>query len=159
MNTTDKIKELKELEERMAALRQEIEKEEAAKAVKVPTWEDAVEGKDGWWLGGFSYINKHQNFTPSEHNKNCFPHEQFPKSMLSLAQLTFLRDYYRNGWEPEVGKDVFFVRRFGGDLCYTFYKFCGDDTDLFSFQDKETAQRFLNEQRELLEEYYKMFSV
>jgi hypothetical protein len=158
MNTTDKIKELKELEQRMAALRQEIEKEEADK-VKVPTWEDAVEGKDGWWLGAFSYINKQENFMPSKHNKNCFPHEQFPKSILALAQLTFLRDYYRNGWKPEKGKDVFFVRRFGGDLCYTFYKFCGDDTDLFSFKDKETAQRFLNEQRELLEEYYKMFSV
>jgi hypothetical protein len=155
MNTELK-KELQALRERIAELEKQCET-----ASDSPTWENVAVGKKGWCIGVGSSIFK--NKVGSHYDLNTFPTREHAEAVLAESQLMWLRDNYRNSWKPVVHHDSY-------NVCFTEHNgllqlfvrdfvFYSDDRDLFAFQDKATAERFLNEQRPLLETYFKKFSL
>ena len=111
------------------------------------TWEELEE------LKGY-YVTTHCNITPIAGNickelLNTFATKEQAEASLALAQLSQLREVYRNGWKPD-WKD--------GDYKYCIY-FCNDlintctnyETSLFlSFQDAETRDLFLENFKDLI---------
>lgn len=129
---------------------------------KAPTLEDL-----GWvsgvyigngYIGNSGDIFKCTNQKLSNRNHNIYPTEHYAESSLAERKLIFLRDskFYRNGWKPDWGNInakwciVIQGNVLRVEVCYT-------NAQLFSFRDSEIAQRFLNEQRELLEIWIKKF--
>jgi hypothetical protein len=84
-------------------------------------------------------------------HKNIFVTEEQAKASIALAQLSQLRDVYRNGWEPDWGD----VRSkwcivMWDSVCDTK---CETNKHYFlSFQDESTAELFLSNFRDLIED-------
>ena len=83
-------------------------------------------------------------------DRNVLPNKQATEAHLALMQLHQLRDCYREGWEPNWNNDcnkyIIVKNRdkyvvFGGNWTNEF----------LSFQDRERAEEFLNNFRELIE--------
>lgn len=83
-------------------------------------------------------------------DRNVLPNKQATEAHLALMQLHQLRDCYREGWEPDWNNDcnkyIIVKNRdkyvvFGGNWTNEF----------LSFQDRERAEEFLNNFRELIE--------
>jgi len=153
MNTELK-KELQSLKERIAELEKQVVSDS-------PTWEDVAVGKSGWYVGTNSIITK--GIIPGVLWCNTFPTREHAEAVLAESQLMWLRDHYRDGWKPERGEYVssvcLCVREMGTEIVIKRLPFFSDHSDLFAFQDNATAERFLNEQRALLETYFKKFSL
>lgn len=68
----------------------------------------------------------------------------------ALRRLVILRDYYNEGWQPDWEDDEwkYFIENYRGKLDTEIT--CGNGRVL-SFKSKEIADKFLEEQRELLE--------
>ena len=84
-------------------------------------------------------------------DRNVLPNKQATKQHLALMQLHQLRDCYREGWEPDWNNDcnkyIIVKNRdkyvvFGGNWTNEF----------LSFQDRERAEEFLTNFRELIEQ-------
>ena len=84
-------------------------------------------------------------------DRNVLPNKQATEAHLALMQLHQLRDCYRQGWEPDWNNDcnkyIIVKNRdkyvvFGGNWTNEF----------LSFQDRERAEEFLTNFRELIEE-------
>jgi hypothetical protein len=122
------------------------------------TWEK-LDKVSGWYVDNISNICELIGGVSNIKNKNTFPTKEHAEAALAEAQLLQLRNWYRNDWEPTIGSicyDVFPCEH--GFNCIP-YSFSAELADLFSFQSKEVAERFLNEQRELLEIWAKKFEV
>jgi len=154
MNTEQLEKELQSLRERIAELEKQVVSDS-------PTWEDDAVGKKGWCVGSLSKIIECP--ITDEDDRNVFPTREHAEAVLAESQLMWLRDHYRNGWKPEMGDYVSIVCLGACEMVTKIVikrlPFFSDCSDLFSFQDNATAERFLNEQRELLETYFKKFSL
>ena len=83
-------------------------------------------------------------------DRNVLPNKQATEAHLALMQLHQLRDCYREGWEPDWNNDcnkyIIVKNRdkyvvFGGNWTNEF----------LSFQDRERAEEFLNNFRDLIE--------
>lgn len=140
--------------------------EEIIEQPKAPKWED-LESVSGYYVSTGSNLFLCENHDPVisnrntyPTNRNTYPTKRHAEAALAEAQLLQLRDskFYRNGWKPDWGSDE---NKY--TICITnSTQGLGIDNwldypQLFSFQDEETAQRFLNEQRELLEIWAKKF--
>lgn len=70
------------------------------------TWEDLVETK-GWYVNGASDV-KYVTNAPCQINahRNVFVTEEQAKSAIALAQLSQLREVYRQGWVPDWNNSV-----------------------------------------------------
>ena len=84
-------------------------------------------------------------------DRNVLPNKQATEAHLALMQLHQLRDCYREGWEPDWNNDcnkyIIVKNRdkyvvFGGNWTNEF----------LSFQDRERAEEFLTNFRELIEQ-------
>ena len=84
-------------------------------------------------------------------DRNLLPSKEAAEAHLALMQLHQLRDCYREGWEPNWNNDcnkyIIVKNRdkyvvFGGNWTNEF----------LSFQDRERAEEFLNNFRELIEQ-------
>ena len=149
MNTELK-KELQSLKERIA----ELEKQSEALSFS-RTWENVAVGKEGWCVSHLGYIN--YNIISSKDDRSTFPTREHAEAVLAESQLMWLRDHYRNGWKPEqdnISWTVIFQFTIGR---WQIGKTLQTSDYLFTFQDEATAERFLNEQRPLLETYFKKF--
>lgn len=112
------------------------------------SWEELRKIK-GYYVGAnTSRIIEHA--FSEEKNKNIFATREQAEASMALAQLSQLRDIYRNGWKPDYGQAV--------DKC--FIHFYNEeifiDTSFFtsyflSFQDEETRDLFLENFRDLIE--------
>lgn len=134
----------------------EIDKEKSTfenivfKEVKIElpkTWAE-LEKIKGYWTNSNSLILD-TNDPAISINKNVFATKEQAEASLALAQLSQLREVYRNGWVPD-WKDE--------DYKYCIY-FCHDlinkctnyETSLFlSFQDEETRDLFLENFKDLI---------
>jgi len=86
-------------------------------------------------------------------NYNVFATEKQAQASLALAQLSQLREVYRNGWEPDWAD--------GNDKAYIYFDGDGNDIQVayystnpkfLSFQSKEIAEEFLKNFRDLIEQ-------
>ena len=84
-------------------------------------------------------------------DRNVLPTRQAAEAHLALMQLHQLRDCYREGWEPNWNNDCNkYIIVKNRDK---YVVFGGNWTNQFlSFQDKERAEEFLNNFRELIEQ-------
>ena len=125
---------------------------------KVPRWEDLGE-INGYYVNTSSLPTEYQCPYRYDSNRNTFPTREHEEASIALAQLLQLRDskFYRNGWKPDWSdRDtrkwvITFNKgelRIDSWLTYSY---------IFSFQDEETATRFMNDQAELLNIYKQLF--
>ena len=121
------------------------------------TWEK-LECVSGWYIDGDSDVYKIKDCPAFNKNKGVYPTKEHAEAALAEAQLLQLRNWYRDGWKPALNDYCWYVYKSNGGLDFRTAKFGGHQVDLFSFQSEEVAERFLNEQRELLEVYAKKFS-
>jgi hypothetical protein len=122
------------------------------------TWEK-LEKVSGWYIDGDSEVYQIKDCPAFIKNKGVYPTKEHAEAALAEAQLLQLRNWYRDGWKPTISEycfDVYVYKRNFNLSPYSSY--AADGFDFFSFQSEEVAQRFLNEQRELLEVWTKKFS-
>ena len=112
------------------------------------SWEELGEIK-GWFVNTGSGTEYTQVGT-YRHNRNVFATEEQAEAAVALAQLTQLREVYRQGWKPDwkdgSKKDV--IEKYEG-------KIVGDEyfnrSYFLAFQSEEVRNQFLENFRELIE--------
>jgi hypothetical protein len=82
-----------------------------------------------------------------------FPNEVIAKAFEALAKLTWLRDYYNEGWQPDWedknnDSDKYCIMLYKGELTAIEYSYT---YEVLHFKTPEIRDKFLEEQRELLE--------
>lgn len=100
----------------------------------VPTFEEVVKDKN--------YIYLPENLVA--------PNKELADATKALLKLLFLRDYYNEGWKPNWKNDEckYFIECYLGEL--DINRTCGNSRVL-AFKSKEIRDKFLEEQKELLE--------
>lgn len=84
------------------------------------------------------------------YDRNTLPNKQSAEAHLALMQLHQLRDCYRQGWEPDCkgyNKYVIFKNRDKYDVFTSSW-----GIRFLTFQDRERAEEFLTNFRELIEQ-------
>ena len=100
----------------------------------------------------FSCHTTNSDYESVLQTKNILTSDKTIKQHLALMQLHQLRDCYRQGWEPDWKSNYYdkYVIVKNRDKYDTFVN---DWTSRFlTFQDRETAEKFLTNFRELIEE-------
>jgi hypothetical protein len=113
------------------------------------TWQELGEIK-GYYVHNDSDILNADCNTASIHRNVFSTHEQAEAS-LALAQLSQLREVYRNGWKPDwtVDKVKFCIGIVEDKIIETTYY---QSSTFLSFQDEETRDLFLENFRDLIEQ-------
>lgn len=123
---------------------------EVKKIPKVPmTWEE-LDLICGYYVNDIGEVLL-LPFVDANYNKNVFKTKQQAQASIALAQLSQLREVYRDGWKPDwdTSGNNFVIQRSINELgveCYTSYSY------FLSFQTREIAELFLNNFRDLIEE-------
>lgn len=125
--------------------------EEKPKALP-KTWEELIT-VEGHYLSSGSYVSNCKG-AAKEQNRNVFVTIEQTKAAVALAQLSQLREVYRQGWVPDWTDDT-----------NAYQKWCIDyvegkpEVDVWrtrefflSFQSKEIAEEFLENFRDLIEQ-------
>ena len=101
-----------------------------------PTVKEALE-----WLRKNDGCDEFDNRYPKKENIFCFE---------ALKNLVILRDYYNEGWQPNWQDDEwkYLIEYYQGEL--DINRTCGNSRVL-AFKSKEIRDKFLEEQKELLE--------
>ena len=83
-------------------------------------------------------------------NFNGYPSYELAMAAEALQKLLFLRDYYNEGWQPDWTNDKwkYFIEYYRDEFCIN--RSCGYSRVL-AFKSKEIIDKFLEEQKELLE--------
>ena len=125
---------------------QELSKKELPKS-----WEE-LKIISGYYIDSNSVLSNHCKniLSIGNGNKNLFPTKELAEASLALSQLLQLREVYRDGWIPDYkntkGKYGIYVIEniLIVDITYGTAK-------IFSFQDREIANLFLTNFKDLLE--------
>ena len=122
---------------------------ELAKKELPKTWEDLGDIK-GYYVDTASVVDIVDGLT-YEDNKNIFATKEQAEASIALAQLSQLREVYRNGWVPDwtdIDENKFIIdftkNKIDRSMYYT-------STAFLSFQDKETRDLFLENLKDLIE--------
>tara|TARA_B110000977_G_C11043827_1_gene479820 strand:- start:592 stop:1059 length:468 start_codon:yes stop_codon:yes gene_type:complete len=114
------------------------------------SWED-LRYINGYYSNFSSLIMKKclEGKINKEH-KNTFKTEEQAEASIALAQLSQLRDVYRQGWEPdwEADNDKYFIEFVFDSLSIAVLS---HTNHFLSFQDRKTARLFLKNFRDLIE--------
>jgi hypothetical protein len=119
------------------------------------TWDEFVEFK-GYFVDENSISRSTYVFAIPE-NKNTFATKKQAESSIALAQLSQLREIYRNGWVPDwEDKNIKYC------VDFSFNKITSTNTmacnNFLSFQDAETRDLFLKNFIDLIEKARPLFS-
>jgi hypothetical protein len=114
------------------------------------SWEE-LETLKGFYVDGDSYLNQVAQATTADDNINIFATKQQAEASIALAQLSQLREVYRQGWTADWENETqkkWCIRFYKGtleieDYCSTNY--------FFSFQTREITKQFLENFRDLIE--------
>jgi hypothetical protein len=115
------------------------------------SWEEL-----GEYIDGYSVYHRTSsiviNFREivSNYNKNIFKTEEQAEASIALAQLSQLRDVYRQGWEPDwgtVSHNKYCIYFHLNSLSITNFISL---SHFLSFQDEKTAELFLENFRDLI---------
>ena len=82
--------------------------------------------------------------------KEIYPSKELSDAAESLRRLLFLRDYYNEGWKPDWEDDEwkYIIENYRGEI--GIERNCGN-SKILAFKTREIRDKFLEEQRELLE--------
>jgi hypothetical protein len=115
------------------------------------SWED-IFFIQGYYVNDDSEVVAGAGKTTNDGNRNIFNTKKQALASLALAQLSQLRDIYRQGWEPdwsdlETPKWCIYIYR--SEIVVEPFIY---SPNFFSFQDEETAYLFLDKFKNLIEE-------
>lgn len=101
-----------------------------------PTYEEVVRDKN--------YIYLPENLVA--------PNKELADATNALLKLLFLRDYYNEGWQPDwdINKVKYIIKRHG-NRHFSNIETSENHPSVLYFKSKEIRDKFLKEQRELLE--------
>lgn len=141
---------LKAAEAEIAEVRRLMHEEE--QTTKPPKWED-LEPINGCFIDKNCDIYDLCGWTTARSSRNTFPTREQAEATIAEAQLLQLRDskFYRNGWKPDWSDKENKIAVFVDATEGLGIRFAINHIEIWSFQDEKTAERFLNDQRELLE--------
>lgn len=112
------------------------------------SWEE-LEDKKGWFVNGLGGLVKSVNERFSHVD---FETKEQALASIALAKLSRLREVYRDGWKPDWSDDK------ASKFCIT-PKLSGIDVNMYfntgfflSFQDRKTAELFLENFKDLIEQ-------
>lgn len=121
------------------------------------TWEDFCKKypvkKGEYFIGKFSDIL----CVKEDHERNCvfdrniLPNKKTAESVLTLMQLIQLRDYYRQGWEPDYMDDKthkYTISLFNNEICREQFDFFNH---VLSFQSEQIRDEFVDNFKDLIE--------
>jgi len=121
---------------------------------KLPkTWEE-LGAIDGFFVGTSSKIYEAPSFGDSKSevtDKNIFKTKEQARASLALAQLSQLRDVYRDGWVPDWSSLHLKYCIYFTNKTANVNRMCNSN-EFISFQDRETAELFLENFRDLIEQ-------
>jgi len=114
------------------------------------TWEDFI-SFDGFYVNYNSNVLETKENSCKEENKNIFATEEQAKASIALAQLSQLREVYRNGWVPDWLDDKykFCIELYANEINKDYYY---SQNNFLSFQDKETRDLFFENFKDLIEQ-------
>jgi hypothetical protein len=114
------------------------------------SWEE-IENLQGFFVDYSSDITETaDDVEKTEDNRNIFATKEQAEACNALAQLSQLREVYRQGWKPDLNKDDY-------KYCVQFKQ---EDIHIYlwininyflSFQSREIAEQFLENFRDLIE--------
>jgi len=114
------------------------------------SWEE-IEKLQGFFVSSGSRVRMtSDNAQIIEHNRNIFATKEQAEASIALAQLSQLREVYRQGWKPDYESDA------QEKWCVRFYandeqvEFCSIANYFLSFQSKKIAEQFLENFRDLI---------
>jgi len=116
------------------------------------TWEE-LKSIEGFYVSTNSQTEHTTNVYVNSNNCNVFATEEQAQASIALAQLSQLREVYRNGWKPDWAD--------GNDKAYIYFDGDGNDIQVaynsttpkfLSFELYATAQEFLKNFRDLIEQ-------
>ena len=113
------------------------------------TWEELIRVK-GYYVGTSGSVGDYQGAT-NESNKNLFITKEQAEASIAFAQLSQLREVYRQGWVPDwnIMKN--------NKWCINFHEhkavvsIWGSTHHFLSFQSREIAEEFLENFKDLIE--------
>ena len=103
-------------------------------------------------LNGFEQKSNIPTYKTAEewYKKKYHEKVELEDALDAIKQLSVLRNYYNNGWVPDFGK-YFYISSFtDGDFAVIEFDECTYEKRFLTFKTRETATKFLNEQKELL---------
>lgn len=106
---------------------------------------------DGYYKNGDCVINFTSDNTTNEKNKDIFATEEQAEASIALAQLSQLREVYRNGWVPDWrdNKEKYVIYMQSEDIRTSSY---ASIEYFLSFQDAKTRDLFLENFKDLIEQ-------
>lgn len=115
------------------------------------SWED-LESVSGCWISGDCDLIEINNLTTPA-TKNIFKTSEQAKASIALAQLSQLRDVYRQGWLPDWND----ATEHKWIICFKGEKdihICREwlNNEFLSFEEEETAELFLKNFIDLIEQ-------
>jgi hypothetical protein len=116
------------------------------------TWEELKEISGYYTNADCTLGSQNKDFPTNSNNVNIFATEEQAKASIALAQLSQLREVYRNGWVPNWSsfeQDKFIIDFADNKINKSCYQVA--DTFL-AFQDKETRDLFLENFKDLIEQ-------
>ena len=122
---------------------------ELAKKELPKSWED-LEKINGYVISSFSKIKEYKDIYTEIDSKNTFATKEQAEASIALAQLSQLREVYRNGWVPDFSdsnkKHCIFIIE--DKITTDWFKI---SNYFLSFQDAETRDLFLENFIDLIE--------
>lgn len=119
------------------------------KKVLPKTWEE-LKVIRGYYVGADSFIRE-ANCTSLGHNKNTFATKELVEASIAMAQLSQLREVYRQGWKPnwdDEDKEKHVIEFVSGTMHENhYYVTC----QFLSFQSAEIRDEFLKNFASLIE--------
>jgi hypothetical protein len=97
-----------------------------------------LEDTSGWFITPDSLVYISNEKRPISFNKNVFATKEQAEASIALAQLSQLREVYRNGWVPDWNDQE-------------QIKHCFESSLFICFQDGETYDLFYNNFKDLIE--------
>jgi hypothetical protein len=112
------------------------------------TWEE-LEEIQGYFVHTMASIEKLRK--DSKGLENVFSTKEQAKASIALAQLSQLREVYRNGWVPDWtnNEDKFCIEFYENEIKKDYYY---GQNNFLSFQDEETRNLFLENFKDLIEQ-------
>lgn len=104
-------------------------------------------------LNGFEQKSKIPTYKMAEewYMKKYWKKIELEDAMKAVKQLSVLRDYYNNGWVPNFEKYFYISSFFEGGFAVKEPDRVTYEKRFLFFKTKELAEKFLNEQKQLLE--------
>lgn len=90
--------------------------------------------------------------TPHDANRNIFATKEQAKAAIALAQLSQLREVYRQGWVPDWNTEdsKYVIESFKGKI--STEKYSSFSSSFLSFQSEQVRDEFLRNFKDLIEE-------